>query len=296
MNNGRTMLEKIWELHVVEDLGDGTYLMFVDRHVIHELSGHRGQLEIARRGLKMRNPELALGSMDHVVSTAPGARGGPATWADRIIDTFRAESRKAGLRLYDIGEDGQGIVHVVGPELGFTLPGTLLVCGDSHTCTHGALGALACGIGTTELTHVLATQTIVQQKPRAMRVRFDGVPARGVEAKDLILALIGKIGTAGGGAPVRERPCRTVVCTKRLDLSGPGRGGRRAWRQRRRSAITTRSRSGWPVRSSASRRSGWTSMRRAKPEARPRRSSIPARSASRSGRRCACRPSTSCPP
>jgi len=196
--SGRTLFDKVWDQHVVEDLGDGMNLMFVSRHVISELSGHRAQLEIGRRGLKTRNPELTLGTMDHVVSTVPGARGGPAPWADKIIDGFRAESRKSGLRLYDIGEDGQGIVHVIGPELGFTQPGTLLVCADSHSCTHGALGALAWGIGSSELAHVLATQTIVQQRPRTMRVRFDGAPARGVTAKDLILALIGRIGTAGG--------------------------------------------------------------------------------------------------
>ena len=196
--NARTMLDKVWDQHLVDDLGDGMQLLFVDRHLIHELSGHRGQIEIAKRGLKMRNPELAVGSFDHVVSTVPGKRGGNAPWADKMIEIFRTESRKAGMRIYDIGEDGQGIVHVVGPELGFTLPGTLLVCGDSHTCTHGALGSLAWGIGTTELVHVLATQTIVQQKPKTMRVEFKGTPARGVTAKDLILALIGKIGTAGG--------------------------------------------------------------------------------------------------
>ncbi len=224
----RTMFDKIWDLHVVEEFGDGVQLMFVDRHLVHELSGHRGQIELARRGLKMRSPELAIGSMDHVVATAPGSRGGNTPNADRIIETFRVESKKAGMRIYDIGEDGQGIVHVVGPELGFTLPGTLLVCGDSHTCTHGALGALAWGIGTTELTHVLATQTLVQQKPRKMRVRFDGAPARGVTAKDMILALIGKIGTAGGvghaveyaGAAIRglDMEGRMTVCNLSIEL------------------------------------------------------------------------------
>jgi 3-isopropylmalate/(R)-2-methylmalate dehydratase large subunit len=226
--SARTLLDKIWDLHVVEDLGDGMQLLFVDRHLIHELSGHRGQVEIAKRGLEMRNPELAVGSFDHVVSTAPGARGGATPNANRIIDGFRAESRKAGMRIYDIGEDGQGIVHVVGPELGFTLPGTLLVCGDSHTCTHGALGSLAWGIGTTELAHVLATQTIVQQKPKTLRVEFRGVPARGVTAKDLILALIGRIGTAGGmgyaveyaGEAIRglSMEGRMTVCNLSIEL------------------------------------------------------------------------------
>ncbi len=192
----RTMFDKIWDQHVVEDLGDGVQLLHVDRHLMHELSGHRGQLELKARGIRMRNPGLTIGSMDHVVSTAPGAKGGNAPWADKMIDTFRLESRLAGVKIYDIGQDGQGIVHVVGPELGFTLPGVTLLCGDSHTCTHGALGALAWGIGTSELTHVLATQTIVQQRPKTMCAHFDGKPARAVTAKDMILALIGKIGTA----------------------------------------------------------------------------------------------------
>ncbi len=225
---GRTLLDKVWDEHVIEDLGDGEQLLHVDRHLLHELSGHRGQLEIVRRGLKMRNPELALGTLDHVVSTVPGRRGGPAPWADRMIEVFRTESRKAGFPVYDFGEDGQGIVHVVGPELGFTLPGVLLVCGDSHTCTHGALGALAWGIGTSELTHVLATQAIVQAKPKAMRVRFEGVPGRGVGAKDMILALIGKLGTAGGvgyaveyaGEAIRALQIegRMTVCNLSIEL------------------------------------------------------------------------------
>ncbi len=215
--SGRTLFDKIWDLHRVEDLGDGMQLMYVDRHVMHELSGHRGQTEIAKRGLKMRSPELTIGSMDHVVSTVPGARGGNAPWADKMIETFRSESRKAGVRVYDIGQDGQGIVHVVAPELGFTLPGTLLVCGDSHTCTNGALGAVAWGIGTSELLHVLATQTIVQQRPKTLRVRFEGAPPRGVSAKDLILALIGKLGTAGGVGHAVEYAGEAI---RNLDMEG----------------------------------------------------------------------------
>ena len=224
----QTLFEKVWNLHEIDALGDGMQLMFVDRHLMHELSGQRGQVELKERGIRTRSPGLTMGSMDHVVSTVPGARGGAAPWADKLIDSFRVESKKAGIKVYDIGQDGQGIVHVVGPELGFTLPGTLLVCGDSHTCTHGALGALAWGIGTSELTHVLATQTIVQQKPKAMRIDFRGTPARGVTAKDLILALIGKIGTAGGvgyaveyaGEAIRglEMEGRMTVCNLSIEL------------------------------------------------------------------------------
>jgi 3-isopropylmalate/(R)-2-methylmalate dehydratase large subunit len=225
---GRTLFDKVWDLHVIDELGDGVQLLHVDRHLMNELSGHRGQQELARRGLKTRNPDLTLGTLDHVVSTVPGRRGGDAPWADRMIEVFREESRRAGFPVHDFGDDGQGIVHVVGPELGFTLPGALLVCGDSHTCTHGALGALAWGIGTSELTHVLATQTLVQQKPKAMRVRFEGALARGVGAKDMILALIGRIGTAGGvgyaveyaGEAIRalELEGRMTVCNLSIEL------------------------------------------------------------------------------
>ena len=214
---GRTLFDKVWDAHVIEDLGEGVQLLHVDRHLLNELSGHRAQLEIAKRGLAMRNPELAIGTLDHVVSTAPGRRGGDAPWADRMIQVFRDESRKAGFPVHDFGDEGQGIVHVVGPELGFTLPGVLLVCGDSHTCTHGALGALAWGIGTSELTHVLATQAIVQKKPRTMRVRFEGNLARGVSAKDMILALIGRLGVSGGVGYAIEY---AGEATRALDLEG----------------------------------------------------------------------------
>jgi len=214
---GRTLFDKVWDLHVVDELGEGVQLLHVDRHLMHELSGHRGQKEIAARGLRVRNPELSLGTFDHVVSTTPGRRGGDSPSAQQIIEYFRAESRKAGFPVHDFGDDGQGIVHVVGPELGFTLPGALLVCGDSHTCTHGALGALAWGIGTTELVHVLVTQTVVQAKPKTMRVRFDGAPAPGVGAKDMILALIGKLGTAGGAGYAVEYAGEAI---RALDLEG----------------------------------------------------------------------------
>jgi 3-isopropylmalate/(R)-2-methylmalate dehydratase large subunit len=223
-----TMFDRIWDQHVVDDLGNGVFLLHVDRHLMHDLSGQRGQLELKKRGLRMRNPGLTLGSMDHVVSTVPGAKGGNAPWADKLIDVFRTESREAGVRLYDIGEDGQGIVHVIGPETGFTLPGATLLCGDSHTCTHGALGALAWGIGTSELIHILATQTIVQQRPKTMRATFKGTLARAITAKDMILALIGKIGTAGGvgyaveyaGEAIRnlEMEGRMTICNLSIEM------------------------------------------------------------------------------
>ena len=201
----RTLLDKVWDLHVVEELGDGVQLMFVDRHVVHELSGHRGHVEMAQRGLKMRNPELSLGSMDHVVSTAPGSRGGNTPNADRIIDTFRSRGRRRhGMKVFDIDDADQGIVHVVGPEIGFTLPGLSLVCGDSHTCTHGAFGALAWGIGNTEVVAVLAAQALILDRPLSMRVHLRGRLGSAVSAKDLVLFLIGVHGANGGAGHAVE--------------------------------------------------------------------------------------------
>jgi 3-isopropylmalate/(R)-2-methylmalate dehydratase large subunit len=151
-----------------------------------------------KRGARTRNPELTMGVVDHVIATEPGRPASKVPWTARIVTEFRAECLRDGVRLLEAGDEAQGIEHVIAPELGFTLPGLLLVCGDSHTCTNGGLGALAWGIGSTEVCHVLATQTLVQQKPKSMRVTFTGTLPRGVTAKDMVLAMIGKYGTAGG--------------------------------------------------------------------------------------------------
>ncbi len=193
-----TLFEKVWNAHVVCDLGSGVSLLHVDRHLLHDLGGGKALAEIAARGLPLRNPELTFATADHVISSAPGRTGGAHDWAQVLVDSLRLETRKAGVQLFDVGGDEQGIVHVIGPELGITQPGTLVVCGDSHTCTNGALGALGFGIGASEILHVLATQTLEQRKPATMRARFDGALPKGVYAKDLILALIGKVGMAGG--------------------------------------------------------------------------------------------------
>ncbi|NCZ83877.1 MAG: hypothetical protein EBX64_12215, partial [Betaproteobacteria bacterium] len=143
---------------------------------------------------------------DHVVSTAPGRKGSEHDWANRLIEGLRSGTAKRGIRLFDLGQPGQGIVHVIGPELGLSLPGTIIVCGDSHTATHGAVGALAWGIGASEMVHVMATQCLVQKKPKQMLVRFEGSLAKGVVAKDLILWLIGQLGaSAGTGYAVEYR-------------------------------------------------------------------------------------------
>jgi 3-isopropylmalate/(R)-2-methylmalate dehydratase large subunit len=194
----KTLFDKVWDLHVIADLGEGMQLLHVDRHILNELSGSPAQRANAARGLKARNPRLTLAVADHVVATEPGRAGDKTPWAGNVMRIFREECRRDGVALLDANDPEQGIEHVIGPESGFTLPGTLLVCGDSHTCTNGALGALAWGIGSSEVSHVLATQSIVQRKPKSMRARFDGELPSGVTAKDMILALIGRYGTAGG--------------------------------------------------------------------------------------------------
>lgn len=194
---GRTLVEKIWDAHVVTTLAPGVDLLAVDRHLFIDLHA-RGFAELARRGLAVRRPERTFSIPDHTVSTRPGRTGGEAAWSEEFITSLRDGSRKHGIRLFDVNERGQGIVHVVGPELGITQPGVLLVCGDSHTSTHGALGALSWGIGHSEVLHVLATQAIVQRRPKMMRINYVGRLPAGVEPKDLILHTIGELSAAGG--------------------------------------------------------------------------------------------------
>jgi 3-isopropylmalate/(R)-2-methylmalate dehydratase large subunit len=224
---GKTLFDKVWDQHVVADLGDGYALLHVDRHLLHDLGGGRAVLEIAEKGHRLRNPGLTFATPDHAISSAPG-RADTSAVGRRLLEDLRSLSRGHGVRLFDVGQPGQGIVHVIGPELGLTLPGTLLVCGDSHTCTHGGMGALAFGIGTSEVTHVLATQCLVQRRPKRLRVRFEGHRALGVTPKDLILYLIGKIGAAGGtgfaveyaGSAVRalEIEGRLTLCNLSIEL------------------------------------------------------------------------------
>lgn len=194
----RTLFEKVWSQHVVQKLAPDVDLLFIDRHLMHDLGGGDAIFQIRQRGLKVRHPGLTFATPDHVVSTEPGRTGGMAPWADDTIGKLRQQTHETGIHLFDVSQTSQGIIHVIGPEQGVSLPGTTIVCGDSHTCTHGALGAIAFGIGTTEVQHVLATQTLQQKRPKTMRVEFIGHPPSGVTAKDMILALIGQIGAAGG--------------------------------------------------------------------------------------------------
>lgn len=198
MPNPRTLFDKLWDSHVVADLGEGTSLLHVDRHLVHDLGGPTAFAELAQRGLPVHSPMLTFATPDHVVSSAPGRSGSEHAWAEAMIGALRAGSRQHAIRLFDVNQPGHGIVHVIGPEQGLTLPGALVVCGDSHTSTHGALGALAWGVGASEIVHVLATQTLVQQRPLRMRIMVQGALGPGVQAKDLSLALISRLGAAAG--------------------------------------------------------------------------------------------------
>lgn len=194
----RTLFDKIWDAHTVRSLGDGWALIHIDRHLLHDLSGTGGLRDLAERGMPVRNPELAYASPDHAVSSAPGRCGETFAGGARLYKGLQLLSNRAGIRMFDLGQSGHGIVHVMGPELGIVQPGLTVICGDSHTCTNGALGAIAFGVGSSEVTHALATQTLLQQKPKNMRVRLVGERASGVTAKDVALHLIGHLGASAG--------------------------------------------------------------------------------------------------
>ncbi len=199
-----TLYDKIFEDHVVDRQADGTCTLYVDRHLVHEVTSPQAfeGLRMAKR--KVRAPEKTLAVVDHNIATSD-RRAGIKDEESRIqVETLARNAKEFGILYFDELDKRQGIVHVIGPEQGFTLPGTTIVCGDSHTSTHGAFGALAHGIGTSEVEHVLATQTLTQNKAKNMRVTVDGTLGKGVTAKDIILAIIGKIGTAGGTGHVIE--------------------------------------------------------------------------------------------
>jgi 3-isopropylmalate/(R)-2-methylmalate dehydratase large subunit len=200
----RTLFDRVWDAHVVRELAGGVALLYVDLHLVHEVTSPQAFAGLKREKRAVRRPELTLATVDHNVPT--GDRSVPIAdaIAARQVDALSSNAREFGIELFDLDSPGQGIVHVIGPELGATQPGMVIVCGDSHTATHGAFGAFALGIGTSEVEHVLATQCIVLNKPRNLEARITGRRAPGVSAKDLILALIGKIGTAGATGHVIE--------------------------------------------------------------------------------------------
>jgi 3-isopropylmalate dehydratase large subunit len=206
----RTLYEKIWDAHVVERRADGTCLIYIDRHLVHEVTSPQAFEALRLAGRKVRRPDLTLAVADHNVPTTPrvGGNGGPLLIADpesaTQVATLEENVREFGVPYIDVLAAEQGIVHVVGPEQGFTLPGTSVVCGDSHTAAHGALGALAFGIGTSEVEHVLATQTLLLKPSKTMEICVEGTLGFGVTPKDVILAIIGRIGAAGGTGYVIE--------------------------------------------------------------------------------------------
>jgi 3-isopropylmalate/(R)-2-methylmalate dehydratase large subunit len=202
--SGRTLLDKIWDAHVVLARPDGACLLYVDRHLAHDGSFQAFRF-LKARGLKVRRPERVFASPDHYVATTGRTLDAIADPVRRrVVEEFDANMAEAGVTAFGLQDPRQGIIHVVGPEQGLTQPGLLLVCGDSHTSTHGALGALAFGVGSSEVAHVLATQTIWQRKPKSLRIRVDGALGVGVSAKDVILAIIARIGAAGAVGHVIE--------------------------------------------------------------------------------------------
>ncbi|UUL83871.1 3-isopropylmalate dehydratase large subunit [Sphingomonas qomolangmaensis] len=238
MGRPLTMYEKIWADHVVERRDDGTCLIYIDRHLVHEVTSPQAFSGLRAAGRAVRRPELTLAVPDHNLPTTArvGADGNRLAIADPAsaeqLAALERNVAEFGITYIDAIEARQGIVHVVGPEQGFTLPGTTLVCGDSHTSAHGALGALAFGIGTSEVEHVLATQTLLLQQAKTMEVRVDGTLGFGVSAKDVILAIIGKIGAAGGTGHVIEytgEVIRGLSIEGRLTISNMSiEGGARA--------------------------------------------------------------------
>ncbi|ODA66193.1 3-isopropylmalate dehydratase large subunit [Methyloligella halotolerans] len=203
-NRPRSLYDKIWDAHLVHEAEDGTALLYIDRHLVHEVTSPQAFEGLRMAGRKVRSPERTLAVVDHNVPTTDRSHGIDDPESATQVEALAKNAAEFGIEYYHERDQRQGIVHVVGPEQGFTLPGTTIVCGDSHTSTHGAFGALAHGIGTSEVEHVLATQTLIQKKAKNMKVRVDGELPEGVTAKDIILAIIGEIGTAGGTGHVIE--------------------------------------------------------------------------------------------
>ncbi|MFP6755637.1 MAG: 3-isopropylmalate dehydratase large subunit [Alphaproteobacteria bacterium] len=204
MNAPRTLFDKIWDDHVVHDQNDGTCLIYIDRHLVHEVTSPQAFEGLRLSGREVHRPEETLAVADHNVPTSNRAAGIIEETSRVQVETLERNVAEFGVPYLPLDDLRQGIVHIIGPELGFTLPGTTIVCGDSHTSTHGACGALAFGIGTSEVEHVLATQTLIQKRPQNMRITVDGECRPGVTAKDIILSIIAQIGTAGATGHVIE--------------------------------------------------------------------------------------------
>ncbi|HEX2039517.1 MAG TPA: 3-isopropylmalate dehydratase large subunit, partial [Acidimicrobiales bacterium] len=229
----KTLSEKVWERHVVRQVDGEPDLLYIDLHLVHEVTSPQAFDGLRLAGRRVRRPDLTLATMDHNVPTDGLDRPVADPISKRQMEVLAANCEEFGVPLFPMGHRNQGIVHVIGPELGFTQPGMTIVCGDSHTATHGAFGALAFGIGTSEVEHVLATQTLPQRRPGTMAVSVDGDLPPGVTAKDVILAIIGRIGTGGGigsiieyrGSAIRTLSMegRMTVCN--MSIEGGARAG-----------------------------------------------------------------------
>jgi 3-isopropylmalate/(R)-2-methylmalate dehydratase large subunit len=225
-----TLFEKIWNAHVVRSMSDGRDLVFVDRHILQETTSAAAFKGLATAGRRVRSPELTLATQDHIVSTQPHRDEDTNPGGRELMRLIRVNARSYGIAHLGVEDPRQGIVHVIGPELGLVLPGSLVACGDSHTSTAGGLGALGIGVGTSEVEHVLATQTLLLPRPKPMRVTFDGRPGPGITAKDLVLYALGRFGIAAGvghaieyaGPAIRSTPIegRLTICNMSIEFGG----------------------------------------------------------------------------
>jgi 3-isopropylmalate/(R)-2-methylmalate dehydratase large subunit len=213
----KTLFDKVWESHVVERLEDGTCVLYIDRHLVHEVTSPQAFEGLRLAGRAVRRPDATIAVVDHNIQTSDRSQGIAEPESRIQVETLEANVAEFGVPYFPVRDARQGIVHIIGPEQGISLPGMTIVCGDSHTSTHGAMGALAFGIGTSEVEHVLATQTLLQKPAKNMLVQVDGRLAPGVTAKDLVLAVIGRIGTAGGTGHVIEYAGEAV---RGLDMAG----------------------------------------------------------------------------
>jgi 3-isopropylmalate/(R)-2-methylmalate dehydratase large subunit len=229
----RTIIEKIWDAHVVHEQAGAPALLYIDLHLVHEVTSPQAFQGLREKGLKVRRPDLAVATMDHSIPTTDRSLPIVDEIAAKQVAQLERNCTEFGIPLYGMQSDRQGIVHVIGPELGLTQPGMTVVCGDSHTATHGAFGALAFGIGTSEIEHVLATQCLLQRRSRSFQVRVDGVLKKGVSAKDIILALIARIGIGGGtgcvieytGSAVRALSMEERMTVCNMTIEGGARAG-----------------------------------------------------------------------
>jgi len=229
----KTMFEKIWDAHVVHEVPGQTTVLYIDTHLVHEVTSPQAFEGLRLTGRLARRPDLTFATMDHNVPTTDRSLPIQDQIAAKQMETLASNCHEFGVTLYDLDNPKQGIVHVIGPELGITQPGKTIVCGDSHTSTHGALGALAFGIGTSEIEHVLATQCLLQQRPKTFKIQIDGQLGYGVTAKDIILSIIGQIGTAGGtgsvieyaGSAIRALSVEERMTVCNMSIEGGARAG-----------------------------------------------------------------------